>query len=265
MAKRVTLTKAQASSPFGQSLISFFHSAAEDRRLSIDEVRRLDTLLRGAPGDVAAVEFLGQLTTAILFDGVLDDLEAFQLRMAIERVVPLSDRRVIQQKLASIERPAPVRYESVNDSDDDLELDDEPATERQLAYIRDLGGTAPPGLGKWAASELIDKLKICPSPRQIMVLRFWGRLDLASGSRKDVSAWMDRFYAEDERRLLAWERFKVQVGDDGRQCDPSCVPLGVGPQYLAQVAGAAVIHRTLTVVGIIVAFVAFLLVVVAVR
>lgn len=238
MGKRVTLTKAHAASAFGRSLIAFFHAAAEDRELSLEDVKQLAALLRAAPPDIPAAEFLRELTTEILRDGVVDDLEAYQLRLAIERVVPLAERASIKSKLSDIQRPVVARLQPDAEDDDDVDIDEEPATERQLAFIKTLGGAPLPGLTKWAASDLINELKkrSPPSPRQMMVLRFWSRLDLACLSRAQISVWLDRFYAEDDRRLPAWEMFKAEHGDDGAQRDPSWVPIGAGRHYYARAA-----------------------------
>ena len=118
------------------------------------------------------------------------------------------------------------------------------ATEKQIQYIRDLGGNPPMGLSRADASALIEQLQANrhesfareepPSPRQIMVLRFWNRMDLAQSSKWEVEQWQNQFYAEDPRRKAAWEAFKLENGDDGSQHDPSCVPIGVGESYLSR-------------------------------
>lgn len=116
------------------------------------------------------------------------------------------------------------------------------ATERQLQFIRDLGGNPPEGISRAGAEVLISQLLVKqresfdkeqpPTPRQVMVLRFWNRMDLASTSKWEVTNWLSQFYAEDSRRLAAWEMFKAEIGDDGSQRDPSFVPIGTGMEYL---------------------------------
>jgi hypothetical protein len=117
------------------------------------------------------------------------------------------------------------------------------ATEKQIQYIRDLGGNPRTGLSKADASVLIEQLHAQrresvarqepPSPRQIMVLRFWNRMDLEQSSKWEIEQWQNQFYAEDPRRKAAWEAFKLEIGDDGSQHDPSCVPIGAGESYLS--------------------------------
>jgi len=116
------------------------------------------------------------------------------------------------------------------------------ATEKQFQYIRDLGGNPPAELSRADAEMLIPQLQAkqheslareqMPTPRQIMILRFWNRMDLAQSSKWEVEQWLSQFYGEDSRRKAAWETFKLETGDDGSQHDPSCVPLGAGESYL---------------------------------
>ena len=109
------------------------------------------------------------------------------------------------------------------------------ATEKQLQYIRELGGSPPVGLTKSDASKLIEELKEGdnnPTPRQIMLLRFWNRMDLANRSRGEIVNWLENFYAQDSRRKSAWELYKLQNKDDGTQHDPAWVKIGEGENCL---------------------------------
>ena len=45
----------------------------------------------------------------------------------------------------------------------------DPATQKQIAYIKDLGGKPKRGLTKQAASELIDRLRSSAPPTQKQV------------------------------------------------------------------------------------------------
>jgi hypothetical protein len=119
------------------------------------------------------------------------------------------------------------------------------ATERQVEYIRELGGNPRFGLSRAEAEELIPRLQAKqyqtssqqqpPTQRQMMVLRFWNKMDLIQTSKWDVEQWLTKFYDDDPRRKKAWELFKAEVGDDGSQQDPSFIPLGVGENYLKRV------------------------------
>lgn len=226
--KRITLTKAQMGSEFGTELIRHLQSISEDSRFSFDEIRALDATLARGPTEMPCVPFLRKLTRPAILDQQIDDYEAYELRLAVERVLPKALREKITIHLDGIRRP----IEEVEEFEDE-----ESATERQLDYIRILGGEPPADLGKWEASDLIDQLKqrAPPSNRQMMVLRFWNRLELAKSGRQSLSEWMDEFYAEDSKRVAAWELFKQETGDDGSQSNPSSVPLGAGYQYLQRV------------------------------
>jgi hypothetical protein len=119
------------------------------------------------------------------------------------------------------------------------------ATEKQLEYIRSLGGNPRLGLSRAEAQELIPQLQTKqyqtsaqqqpPTQRQMMVLRFWNRTDLAQTSKWEVEQWLTKFYDEDSRRRKAWELFKAEAGDDGSQHDPLFAPLGAGENYLNKV------------------------------
>jgi len=69
---------------------------------------------------------------------------------------------------------------------------------------------------KSEASIMISELtKRRATVRQQMVLRFWGKSSMANKSVEEVSDWMDAWYDNDPRRLLAWEMWKDEVGDYG--------------------------------------------------
>jgi hypothetical protein len=112
------------------------------------------------------------------------------------------------------------------------------ATEGQRTYIRDLGGKCPENATRTEASNLINKLADKrPTVRQRMVIRFWDRLDLLTEGVDGVSAWMDKWYADDTDRLKAWELWKLETGDNGGRSPDAIdrVPVGAGKQYLARV------------------------------
>lgn len=88
------------------------------------------------------------------------------------------------------------------------------------------------------ASVIIDTLlnsNASITPRQWIVIRFWGKAVHPEWGRKHVSAWMDEWYAEDPDRQLAWEIFKEESGDYGVAQDHERVSLGAGDRYLARV------------------------------
>jgi hypothetical protein len=229
-AARITMTNSQANSEYGRGLIESLKLICHDEVIGLDEIQILHGLLSGGPKDLPAVPFLRRLTTSILLDGDVKGYEAYELRLAIKRVLP----KVTGERLI----PAPGKNPEPIDEDDASEDPvEEPATERQLTYIRELGGIPTPGLGQWAASDLIHQLKgdRGATNRQKMVLRFWGREDLMTQSSAAISAWLDEFYGGNPLRSAAWHLYKVESGGDERQKDPNGVPVAAGIKYFDRI------------------------------
>jgi hypothetical protein len=217
--QRVSLTKSQLATPIGNEFLNLLSDIGKDGVLEYEELERLTEFLNnnhecGIPG----VKYLFDLMIRVCEDQELTSEEFLEIQLGIEKVLPPAIRtEITRSRLALLPEAFP-----------------DPATERQLDYIRILGRTPPEGLTKIAASELISQLKQNPpaSPRQIMFLRFWGRVDLIKLSRDEISAWMTDFIDEDERRRNAWNRYKRDIGDDGTQRNPEIIPIGIGSKYL---------------------------------
>jgi hypothetical protein len=217
--QRLSLTKGHLASSAGQEFLRLLLDIGKDGILEYEELERLSEWLNhNKKSEIPAVAFLFRLMVQVCEDQKITAEELVDLQLGIEKVLPPTTRAEIRLKrLALIPPRIP-----------------DPATERQLDYIRILGGNPPPDLSKWDASEMIECLKENPpaSPRQIMFLRFWGRMDLVGQSRSEVTAWMSNFIDQDERRRHAWNIYKEEIHDDGSQRDPSFVPIGIGNQYL---------------------------------
>lgn len=247
--------------------------ASTDGIITEDGVRRLNGWLdKQAGSDILAISFLLQISDRILRKGKVTTARAFEMQFAIERVLPASIReefkkvrqdawvhsplkpKASQAQLEYIRSLGGNPLPGLNTSEASLLIEsllqhatpasEQRATEKQMEYIRILGANPPPGLSKADASSLIEELHAKrreasaknqpPSSRQIMVLRFWNRLDLAQSSKWEVEQWLDQFYAEDPRRKEAWTEFKLENGDDGSQRDPSWVTIGLGDSYLSK-------------------------------
>jgi hypothetical protein len=232
--KRVTLTKTEAASAYGQRLIHQILAISDDGNLTIEEVRALHAVLMDGPMEIEAVPFLRAKTTVVLHDGELDHLEMYQLRCAMERVVPKDVRSDLTILLSRIGLPTMEEEEEDGGYRVKRSWHDDPVTTRQLEFIRDLGGVATERMTKGAASLLIDQLleRRPPSPRQRMVLRFFDRVDLMEKTKEEISIWLDALYRQHEEYEQAWHLFKAAIGDDGSMCDPSIVPIGAYRQYL---------------------------------
>lgn len=231
---RVTLTKREAESPFGRRLINQIMSMSDDGDLEVAEVAELHRLLREGPSEIEAVRFLRKITTGILADGQLDEIEAYELRRAMERVVSKAIRSDLTILLSRIGLPGSSSDWARSPSSESWRSD--PMTDKQREFILDLGGQLRDGMTKGEASSLIDELleNRPPSPRQVMVLRFFDRLELCSSTKEEVSLWLDDFFFENEHYERAWHRFKVETKHSRNQRNPEVVPIGAYRKYVQE-------------------------------
>ena len=215
-AGRVTLTRAQLKMPEVEEFVVLLVNIASDGVLEYEELQRLtDWLNSHMHLEVPAVKFMVDLMLRICADGKITEEEVFEIQLGIERVLPKEYRsRITEARKAAY-------Y-------------DQPASANQLDTIEQVAHSRPSGLTRRQASEMLDRLFTDPpaSNRQVMFLRFWNRMDLATKSRREISEWMDAFTQADEARWLAWDLFKQDCHDDGSQRDPSFVPIGAGEEYL---------------------------------
>ena len=196
MGKRITLTKKQIASEAGETLLRLLVEFTADGELSLGEIDRLRSWLKAntaAAESIAAIDWLSGIVEDILVDGRVTQDERVELVLAIERVLPKDERLQAQSRRGKAERVSRDAEPSTRPARSRPERGDwteDPATERQLDYIRALGGRTR-GIGtKGEASDLIDSLlesAASVSNRQMMVLRFWDRVDIASGGRQAVS------------------------------------------------------------------------------
>lgn len=220
---RVTMTAAQRATTAGSDLLELLVDIVADGELTDAEIERLGYWLADNEDatDVPAVVFLRDLVARIVDDAVIDHEERLDLAVAIERVLPKELRLLAKERRA------------------DAELVNPPlATAAQVRYLISLGGIASATMTKEQASDELDRLigsRSSVSNRQMMVLRFWDCVAIAGRGRYGVSEWMDDFYTEDGDRPAAWEWWKEDNLDCGRQDPPEKVPIGIGTVYLARV------------------------------
>lgn len=226
--RRVTLTKLQLSTNAGRALRDLLGNIAEDGALTDAEISELGRWLNAARADFPAIGHLQETLADVLRDGIVTDAERRIVLRQIERVLPKEDREEVQ-----FARRALVELSHV-----ESELD---PTDAQLRYIAGLGGKISKDASRDDASAIIDTLlnsNASITPRQWMVVRFWGKTVQPEWGRKHVSEWMDEWY-QDPARQAAWELFKEETGDYGGARDPKRVPIGIGAKYYARVKGAA--------------------------
>jgi hypothetical protein len=268
---RIALTPAQRESPIGQELINLLIQISHDGPVTEKGIRQLNDWLEvRADSEILAIDFLLGISRKVLRLGKATREEMCEMQLAIERVLPKNLRPDIVEKrrevwlqdwIHSSDRPKATEAQldyirglggtpppglNVPEASELIERllknhtpsTNQFATEKQLKYIHDLGGDIPPRLTKSAAATLIQELVghgIQPTPRQIMILRFWNRMDLATGSKNEITEWQERFYAENPGRKEAWELYKRRNKDDGTQRDPSWVKIGEGENCLREI------------------------------
>lgn len=220
---RVTITKKQLETEIGRKLVNFIKSISIDGKLTEIEINDLNILLAEINQDqyIPSVIFLKETLTDIFKDGKVDDIEKYNLMNSLCRVLPKEERDKITPNIQ-------YTFEQIKDL----------ATDRQKQYIKDLGGNWTSDMTKEEASNLIENLiEKRPTNRQIMVLRFWNRLDLMDAGIDGVSEWLDEFYGEDIRRREAWELWKQENNDDGGKTHEriNTVLVGIGYEYLNRI------------------------------
>lgn len=99
MAKRVSLTSAQAQEGAAADLVAILQSTTADGRISTDEIKELHRWLRqNADCGLPAMQFLKETIESICADGKVSDAEREELAKAIERVLPPDMREFARQR-----------------------------------------------------------------------------------------------------------------------------------------------------------------------
>ena len=272
---RITLTKSAKDTAVGRELIAILAELLRDGRLDDSEIVRLKTWsddARFLQTAFPAIIAIRDIVQSILVDGNVSPEERADLVDLLLRVLPADERaplkdgiqaardkdeadersRRAQMRLANeaareAEQAERERLRALRQAERKAEREtraqawrDDPATDAQLNYLRALGASFGPWISKGEASNLIDAMlnsRSGVSNRQMMVLRFWNRMDIADGGKNAVCEWMDTWYALDPDHVAAWELWKEAHGDCGRQISPEIVPLGAGIIWLEKIKG----------------------------
>jgi hypothetical protein len=174
---RVALTKTQAAEGLGLELVKLASGWLEDGKLSESELEALKDWLKRCPTEsIPAVRFLREEVQHYFADGRLEDWKLDRLFSSLARVIPPAERaganearkksRKAQEKA---ERPAREAKRAAAFKESRAywltmqqrygeEWAGEPASEAQLEYIRELGGSLPERASKLDASRMIDSL-----------------------------------------------------------------------------------------------------------
>ncbi len=137
-AVRITLTKTQIESGAGRRLVQLISTLADDRVLQSSELEEFRKSLN-APDfqELAATHWLKENLDEILADGYVTRDEYYSITSAILRVLPPAIRSDWEARMRSGDRPA---------------------TDRQVDYIRSLGGKVTDGMTVKEASNVISTL-----------------------------------------------------------------------------------------------------------
>jgi hypothetical protein len=113
-----------------------------------------------------------------------------------------------------IKRYPELRFEwsAVDESEGSEALGDEPATEKQIAYLKVLGAPIPPYLGLRAAADLIDEWKNRASDAQKRRLNFYKLAYNPNISREEANALIDSYKAEHPQSEEAYQEWKINNG-----------------------------------------------------
>ena len=105
------------------------------------------------------------------------------------------------------------RYPELRFEYADDEREDEPATERQIAYLKVLEVPVPDYLGMRAASDLIDKYKDRVSEGQKRRLNFYKLSFDPNITREKANELIDRYKAEHPESEAAYQEWKAGGGN----------------------------------------------------
>lgn len=221
---RIALTRSQLSTDEGRRLVDLCLELGLDGDFSDTDLIELHKFLATVDnGSIPAVSHLKSLISDAVADGAISDRERALIHRQVERVIPPSER----------ERVVAAREQKLWKDLNAWRLD--PPSEKQINYIIDLGGDPKSVSNKGEASDLISSLAPAEdviTPRQKMVLRFWGKVPPPGWKKDDVSEWIDGLYDSNPYCVLAWEEYKATIGDDGSVREPDKIEFGVGPKWI---------------------------------
>jgi len=141
---RIALSPKQCASPLGKELVDLLLDVVKDGIVPYEEMRRLnDWLAKNSESEISAIKFLLQISDRILRTGKLTTARAVEMHSAIVRVLPTDMLGQVEEARKEAWVHSPLKRK---------------ATDRQLKYIRVLGGTAPLGINISEASLLINEL-----------------------------------------------------------------------------------------------------------
>lgn len=167
--KRIVLTSKEAAEGFGRALCENANNLLADGKIDASEAAALKQWLDAcSDSDLPALNYIREEVHRYTIDGEILPWELGRLQLALERILPVSDRAIAKaaRKKAEAEMEASEAAESEASREakrQNLEKrrsrpTDDVATEAQMKFIEDLGGTISVNATKHEASELIGRL-----------------------------------------------------------------------------------------------------------
>jgi hypothetical protein len=238
---RVRMTQVQAATPAGRKLLEAILQTCHDGQIEYAEAEQVFACLKAVGDSIPAAGYLRVILMESLEDGSIDAHDAYRLKQAFIDVVPRESKPIIETHLQGIGLPAREAESHI----DQPPWWPDPITGKQAHFIASLGGVVRPNMTKGEASVLIDQLlnRQPPTPRQIMLLRFFNRMDLADASREEISGFVAELQRADPDAMAYWDRFKLQAGIPKSHRDPLAVPIGAYAQMKAGKAFRAIDQR----------------------
>ena len=175
--RRIALTQKDAATEVGLKLLKVLEKVVAEGEISDREIVALRNWLDKAAtvSELPGIHFLREEIADILADGKVSEAETRLLTSFVLRVLPPIEREKAKAKVGEAKAEEKARAKALERRERAAEAIR--PTDRQLEFLKELGGALPPGATRQQASDLIDRLlAMKPTPRQRMVLRFWNRL-----------------------------------------------------------------------------------------
>jgi len=134
---RVFLTKPELETEAGKQLLELSVQIATDGRIDLEEIKELRRWLRAnnANDAVAAIAYLSDIMNRITADKVIDRDELLELHLAIERVIPPTNRSAVTQARSKQAAERRVRRQELHRIEKEKQKA-ERKREREEEYIR---------------------------------------------------------------------------------------------------------------------------------
>lgn len=167
--KRVVLTQKEAAEGFGRALCENANNLLADGKLGAAEAAALKEWLDACgESDLPALNYIREEVHRYAADGQILPWELGRLQLALERILPPSDRAIAKAARKKAEADMDANEVGQSEASREARLQDwekrrtstneESVTKAQLKFIEDLGGTIASGATKYEASELIGRL-----------------------------------------------------------------------------------------------------------